>query len=64
MAAYDLPVRPPGGFDAAELTHIMGRDKKAGAGGLAFVLDGPAGLQVVPGIDPAVVTDELAGWLA
>jgi hypothetical protein len=42
----------------------MGRDKKAGAGGLAFVLDGPAGLQVVPGIDPAVVTDELAGWLA
>jgi hypothetical protein len=28
----------------------MGRDKKATGGGLTFVLDGPDGLEVVPGV--------------
>jgi hypothetical protein len=29
----------------------MGRDKKATADGLTFVLDGPTGLEVVAGVD-------------
>ena len=31
----------------------MGRDKKA-LDGLTFVLDGPAGVEVVTGVDPTV----------
>ena len=37
----------------------MGRDKKA-QGDLTFVLDGPAGVEVVHGIDPADVVATLA----
>jgi hypothetical protein len=33
----------------------MGRDKKVLDAGLTFVLDGPAGLEVVEGVDPLVV---------
>ena len=32
---------------------LMGRDKKA-LDGLTFVLDGPAGVEVVGGVDPTV----------
>ena len=38
----------------------MGRDKKATDGGLTFVLDGPAGLAVVPGVAPEAVLATLA----
>lgn len=59
VASYDLPTEPPPGCDAADLVTIMGRDKKVTGGGLTFVLDGAAGLEVVRGIDPAVVTSVL-----
>lgn len=60
VAAYDLPVAPPAGSDPVELVSIMARDKKATVAGLSFVLDGPTGLEVVQGIDEAVVIDALS----
>jgi 5-deoxy-5-amino-3-dehydroquinate synthase len=48
--AYDLPSRLPPGVGHPELVEAMGRDKKASGGGLTFVLDGPDGLEVVPGV--------------
>jgi 5-deoxy-5-amino-3-dehydroquinate synthase len=51
LAAYDLDARLPHGRDPAQLVALMGRDKKAVAG-LTFVLDGPAGVEVVPEVDP------------
>ena len=38
---------------------IMTRDKKVGSAGLTFVLDGPAGLEVVRGVEEAQVTETL-----
>ena len=38
------------GVDPDELVELMGRDKKA-VDGLTFVLDGPDGVEVVPGVD-------------
>ncbi|MEM9037703.1 MAG: 3-dehydroquinate synthase family protein [Actinomycetota bacterium] len=46
--SYDLP----DDADPDELIELMGRDKKA-VGSLTFILDGPDGPEVVPGIDPA-----------
>ena len=64
VAAYDLPTRPPAGLDPAELVAIMSRDKKATSARLTFVLDGPAGLEVVEGVDRDVVTATLKAFLA
>jgi 5-deoxy-5-amino-3-dehydroquinate synthase len=50
VASYDLPSTLPTGVDTAQLVAAMGRDKKATGGGLTFVLDGPEGLEVVPGV--------------
>jgi 5-deoxy-5-amino-3-dehydroquinate synthase len=50
VAAYDLPTRLPPACDADQLITVMGRDKKATAGALTFVLDGPTGLAVVAGV--------------
>jgi 5-deoxy-5-amino-3-dehydroquinate synthase len=55
VAAYGLPDRLPPGVDGADLVKVMGRDKKATVGTLTFVLDGPAGLEVVSGVDAGVV---------
>jgi 5-deoxy-5-amino-3-dehydroquinate synthase len=63
VASYDLPTRPPAGLDPAELVTVMARDKKAAAGHLTFVLDGPAGLEVVEGVDRDAVTDTLEEFL-
>ncbi len=60
---YDLMIRPPSGLDAAELVALMHRDKKA-LDGLTFVLDGPNGVEVVPGVDEAPVRDALERFLA
>ena len=49
LAAYELDTRLPAGVDHDQLVSLMGRDKKA-IGGLTFVLDGPAGVEVVPGV--------------
>jgi 5-deoxy-5-amino-3-dehydroquinate synthase len=50
LAAYELDTSLPAGADHDRLVDLMGRDKKAIAG-LTFVLDGPDGVEVVPGVE-------------
>jgi 5-deoxy-5-amino-3-dehydroquinate synthase len=50
VSGYELPERLPSGADGDELLTLVGRDKKA-LGAVTFVLDGPAGLEVVREID-------------
>jgi 5-deoxy-5-amino-3-dehydroquinate synthase len=45
--------------DDTHLVALMGRDKKA-LDGLTFVLDGPAGVEVVAGVSPAAAVEALA----
>jgi 5-deoxy-5-amino-3-dehydroquinate synthase len=59
VAGYRLPTAVPGGHDPAGLVDLMARDKKA-VQGLTFVLDGPGGVEVVRGVDPATVEAVLA----
>jgi len=61
VASYDLPVDLPPGADPEALVDIMGRDKKAVAG-LTFVLDGPGGVAVVPGVPRDDVVGVLRSW--
>lgn len=56
--SYGLPTSLPAGVEVAQLVEIMRRDKKA-LHGLTFVLDGPTGIEVVPGVDPVLVADVL-----
>lgn len=58
---YGLPTEPPDGLDPAHLLELMGRDKKA-LDGLTFVLDGPHGVEVVVGVEPAVVLETLHSY--
>jgi 5-deoxy-5-amino-3-dehydroquinate synthase len=58
LASYDLPMDLPPGSAAEPLLRLMQRDKKA-LDGLTFVLDGPRGVEVVQGVEPAVVTSVL-----
>jgi 5-deoxy-5-amino-3-dehydroquinate synthase len=51
---YGLRTTPPDGLDAEELLVLMARDKKA-LDGLTFVLDGPAGVEVVEHVPEAAV---------
>jgi 5-deoxy-5-amino-3-dehydroquinate synthase len=64
VEAYGLDPTLPPGLDPAELIALMGRDKKAVGGGLTFVLDGPAGVELVRDVDPAVVLATLARMAA
>lgn len=59
LAAYGLDAKLPAGVDVDEIIELFGRDKKA-TDGITFVLDGPKGLEVVPGVDPAVLASALA----
>jgi 5-deoxy-5-amino-3-dehydroquinate synthase len=52
---YGLSAEVPAGLDPAQLVALMGRDKKA-LDGLTFVLDGPAGVEVVSGVPAEVVS--------
>ncbi len=54
VRGYGLPEDVPPGVDAAELVTLMGRDKKA-TQGMTFVLDGPRGVEPVPGVAAADV---------
>lgn len=54
VAAYGLPSTLPPGVDIDELVEVMARDKKA-LSGLTFVLDGPNGVELVTGIERAVL---------
>jgi len=60
---YDLATRPPAGLDPDDLVRLMHRDKKA-LDGLAFVLDGPDGVEVVHGVDERAVRAALDRFLA
>jgi 5-deoxy-5-amino-3-dehydroquinate synthase len=60
VLGYDLPSSLPPGADFAALLAAMGRDKKVTGGGLTFVLDGPAGLDVVQGVPAEAVLATLA----
>jgi 5-deoxy-5-amino-3-dehydroquinate synthase len=63
ISGYDLAVRPPGGLDPDRLIDLMAGDKKATTG-LTFVLLNDQGhLEVVAGVDRAVVRAELARFL-
>ncbi|HEX2192499.1 MAG TPA: bifunctional shikimate kinase/3-dehydroquinate synthase [Acidimicrobiales bacterium] len=59
VTGYGLPTAVPVGADPGELVELMARDKKA-VDGLTFVLDGPGGVEVVPGVDRAEVEATLA----
>ena len=48
---YGLPTWLPAELEDDALMELMGRDKKVLADGLTFVLDGPDGVEVVPGVD-------------
>ncbi len=58
LAAYELDGALPERTDPPRLLELMGRDKKA-IDGLTFALDGPDGVEVVPGVDPAVAAEVL-----
>jgi 5-deoxy-5-amino-3-dehydroquinate synthase len=60
VAGYDLPVALPPGADPARLVSFMSRDKKS-TGPLNFVLDGPAGVELVGDIEPEMVMEVLTG---
>ena len=55
---YGLPTAIPPRLDPDEIVALMSRDKKA-LDGLTFVLDGPRGVEVVAGVDPAVARSAL-----
>ncbi len=57
--SYELGTSLPSGLSPDDLVTLMGRDKKVLSDGLTFVLDGPAGVEVVPGVDPALALDAL-----
>ena len=61
--AYDLMTRPPAGLSVDELVALMHRDKKALAG-LTFALDGPAGVEIVTGVDQVAVRSTLDRFLS
>jgi 5-deoxy-5-amino-3-dehydroquinate synthase len=59
VSGYGLPTTLPAGLDPEELVELMGRDKKVLTDGLTFVLDGPAGVEVVPGVPTEPVLEAL-----
>ncbi|MDA8391611.1 MAG: 3-dehydroquinate synthase [Actinomycetota bacterium] len=59
VSGLGLPYRLPEAADVDYLLAAMQRDKKA-LGSLAFVLDGPRGVEVVRGVGQDVVSDVLA----
>ncbi|MEM9201874.1 MAG: 3-dehydroquinate synthase family protein [Actinomycetota bacterium] len=54
LAAYELPTKVPDQLSDDELMALFARDKKA-IDGVTFVLDGPAGVETVVGVDPDVL---------
>ncbi len=59
VAGFELSTELPPVVSAADLLDYMARDKKAHHD-LTFVLDGPAGVEAVPGVDRADVLATLA----
>ena len=57
--AYELSTSMPVGLDHQALVTLMGRDKKVLSDGLTFVLDGPSGVEVVPGVSAEAALEAL-----
>jgi 5-deoxy-5-amino-3-dehydroquinate synthase len=58
ISGLGLPTKLPRWADSSALMAYISRDKK-NRGGLTFVLDGPAGVEPVFGVDPRLVTEVL-----
>ena len=58
LDAYELGSQLPSGVDHDEIIELFRRDKKA-TDGITFVLDGPSGLEVVPGVSPGLLRTAL-----
>jgi 5-deoxy-5-amino-3-dehydroquinate synthase len=58
VGAYDLPMSIPSSIDLDEVRAYIGRDKKA-VHGVTWILDGPAGVEPVKGVDPAAVDEAM-----
>lgn len=58
VASYGLPTRLPDGVPVAVLLPLLRRDKKVRSG-LAFVLDGPDGPELVPDVPEQVIVQTL-----
>ena len=56
VGAYDLPSTLPAGVDRDELVMLFGRDKKA-IDGVAWILDGPDGVEVVRGVEREAIEE-------
>jgi 5-deoxy-5-amino-3-dehydroquinate synthase len=59
LDSFELPTEPPSGASARALLQFMARDKKA-RHDFTFVLDGPDGVEVVPGISEVDILATLA----
>ncbi|MDG1365537.1 MAG: 3-dehydroquinate synthase [Acidimicrobiales bacterium] len=59
LSAYELPSTVPDALADDALLALFASDKKA-IDGVTFVLDGPAGVEVVVGIDATVLADSFA----
>jgi 5-deoxy-5-amino-3-dehydroquinate synthase len=59
VASYGLPTALPDDAEPGTLTELMRRDKKARSG-LTFVLDGPAGADLVADVPEGAVAEALA----
>jgi 5-deoxy-5-amino-3-dehydroquinate synthase len=57
---YGLPTTIPEHLSDDDLVALMGRDKKVLSSGLTFVLDGPAGVEVVNDVPEAAARAALA----
>ncbi|CAO5230361.1 3-dehydroquinate synthase family protein [Frankia sp. AgKG'84/4] len=55
VRGYGLPWALPAGIDPHDLVAVMRLDKKSTNTGLTFVLDGPAGPELVPDVDEELV---------
>ena len=58
--SYELDTSLPSGLEPVRLIELMSRDKKALTDGLTFVLDGPAGVEVVTGVSVDAANEALA----
>ncbi len=56
---YELETGLPAAVDHVELLELMARDKKALGSGLTFVLDGPAGVELVTGVPADAAAEAL-----
>ncbi|MEI7886687.1 MAG: 3-dehydroquinate synthase family protein [Actinomycetes bacterium] len=59
VSGYGLPTQLPSGLDSEELMLLMRRDKKVLDSGYTLVLLGESGVEIVAGVDPALMREAL-----